>query len=299
MQIKDKTIIITVFLIIFALTALYGQQSGQGRGERPSGEGDGTSGERRQLPVAAAEMSEQYRTIAAGGRLRPKNRVEHLAAASGYIQSVFVREGSRVSRGDELLRIERDDVTGSYKPASVTARISGIVSEVSVGERDEIRDGETAVTVIGTEEYVLEASISDKDAFKVSVGEEITGRTVDGNTITGFLTGRSPEPDYDTGLFFLVFEFPNTQATHVGEFVLVDLPVDRESGIFVNRDVLVRRYGSFFLWVVNDENKLEAREVRVGPSFGDMVKIEEGLAVGERYLTRLTGREREGMSIDA
>ena len=297
MQIKLKTIII--FLVFVTVSGLHAQQSGQGRGGRPAEEGDGVSGGRRELPVAAAEMTEQYRTIAAGGRLRPKTRVEHLATASGFIQSVFVREGSSVEAGDGLVSIERDVVTGSYKPAVVTARISGIVSEVLVGERDEIREGEKAVTVIGTEEYVLEASISDKDAFKLSVGEEITGRTVDGKTITGFLTGRSPEPDYDTGLFFLIFEFPNTRATQVGEYVLVDLPVDRERGIFVNRDVLVRRYGSFFLWVVNDENKLEARDVKAGPSFGDMVKIEEGLAEGERYLTRLTGREREGMSIDA
>jgi multidrug efflux pump subunit AcrA (membrane-fusion protein) len=70
--------------------------------------------------------------------------------------------------------------------------------------------------------------------------------------------------------------------------------VDRERGLFVRRELVIRRYGKYFLWLVNQADELEAREVVLGAAYGELVLIEEGLKPGERYLTRLTGREKEG-----
>jgi multidrug efflux system membrane fusion protein len=152
---------------------------------------------------------------------------------------------------------------------------------------------------LGTEAYVLEAYVSDKDAFRIDLDQPVTGRTAGGSAVTGFLQSRSPEPDYSTGLFELTFRFPNSQRVGIGEFVLIDLPIDRVRGLFVSRDAVVRRYGKYYLWMVNESQVLEAREVTLGPVFGDLVLIREGLEPGERYLRRLTGREREGAPFDA
>jgi multidrug efflux pump subunit AcrA (membrane-fusion protein) len=253
--------------------------------------------QKRTLPIAEAQVTEEYNTVSAGGRLQPRTRIEHQAIAGGYVLSVAVDVGRQVSVGEELFTIKRDDLTESYKPVVISSRINGIVSKVLVQKEDEVRSGETGVIVIGTEGYILEASISDKDAFKVDVGERITGHTMEGDTVQGRLISRSPEPDYTTGLFYLTFAFPNSQNAYIGQFVMVDLPVDRVNGIFVERELLVRRYGTFYLWTVDDSNTLHAREVKTGPIFGDKILIKEGLSAGERYLTRLTGREREGQKL--
>ena len=50
---------------------------------------------------------------------------------------------------------------------------------------------------------------------------------------------------------------------------------------------------------VTEDETLSAREITLGETYGDMVKIEKGLTTGERYLSRLTGREKEGASIEA
>jgi multidrug efflux pump subunit AcrA (membrane-fusion protein) len=100
-------------------------------------------------------------------------------------------------------------------------------------------------------------------------------------------------------LFELTFRFPDSQRVSIGEFVLIDLPVERLRGLFVPRDAVVRRYGKYFLWIVNGSQNLEAREVRPGQVFGDLVAIGEGLNPGERYLQVLTGREREGSPVGA
>jgi multidrug efflux pump subunit AcrA (membrane-fusion protein) len=190
-------------------------------------------------------------------------------------------------------------VANIYKPAIVTARISGWISEVLVQPEDDVSDAEPAVVIIGTEGYELEASISDKDAFKVRIGQEVSAHTAEGRKIIGVLVNRSQEPDYTTGLFSLTFHFPNNQRTYVGEFVIIDLPVDRSKGIFIKRDLIIRRYGTYFLWVVGDDQILEAREVVLGPTYDEMVRIDQGLSEGERYLIRLTGREKGGAKVNA
>jgi multidrug efflux pump subunit AcrA (membrane-fusion protein) len=200
-----------------------------------------------------------------------------------------------VEAGEELLSVKRkDDVMELYKPVPLTARISGRVSEVLVQLETEVNAGEAAVVILGTQGYLLEAYVSDKDAFRIDVGQAVTGRTAGGAAITGFLISRSQEPDYSTGLFELTFQFPNSQRVSIGEFVMIALPIDRIRGLFVPRDAVVRRYGKFYLWGVNESQVLEAREVTLGAVFGDLVLIREGLEPGQRYLRRLTGREREG-----
>ena len=250
-------------------------------------------------PVAVAENSVQFHVISVGGRLQPKSRIVHYTPNSGIVSAVSVEEGQLVESGQKLFSIKRkDDVMNSYKPTVVSARIAGWVSNVEVQVEDEVEANDPAVVIIGTEGYALDVAISDKDTFKVQIGQRVSARTNGGNRITGVLVNRSQEPDYDTGLFSLSFYFPNTQRTFIGEFVVIDLPVDRAKGLFVRRDLIIRRYGKYFLWTVNEEQTLAAREVVLGPTYGDMVLIEQGLAAGERYLTVLTGREKEGDTVE-
>lgn len=286
----------TVVIILWGLLASPSVSAQQGPGGRPGG---GTGGARPgaagSSPIAVAQVSEQSHSITVGGRLEPQSRIVHKISTGGFVQSISVREGQLVEAGAELLSVKRkDDVLELYKPVPLNARISGRVSAVLVQPEAEVSAGESAVVVLGTEGYVLQANVSDKDAFRIDVGQQVTGQTTGGEAIRGVLLSRSPEPDYSTGLFELTFQFPDSQRVGIGEFVLIDLPVDRVRGLFVLRDVVVRRYGKYFLWIVNDSRVLEAREVTLGPVFGDLVLIREGLRPEERYLVRLTGREREG-----
>lgn len=297
-----KTAGIIMIITSLLLTAVSVSAQHGGRAGPPPGPGAGSGQDEGadRSPIAIAQVSQQSHTITVGGRLEPQSRIVHKTSSSGYIQSVRVREGQLVQAGEELLSIKRkDDVMDLYKPVPVTARITGRVSEVLVQVEAEVNAGEPAVVVLGTEGFVLEANVSDKDAFRIDIGQQVSGLTAGGTTISGVLLSRSQEPDYSTGLFELTFQFPDSQRVGVGEFVLIDLPVDRVRGLFVPRDVVVRRYGKFFLWIVNESQALEAREVTLGPVFGDLILISNGLQPGERYLRRLTGREREGAAVGA
>ena len=285
MRMEKLKLLITITAILFSASVTAAQQ------------GEAQSNTRS--PVAVAENSWQFHVISVGGRLQPKSRIVHYTPNSGIVSAVTVEEGELIESGQKLFSIKRkDDVMNIYKPTVVTARISGWVSQVLIQTEDEVENAQPAVVIVGTEGYVLEADISDKDAFKVRIGQRVSAHTTGGMRIIGVLVNRSQEPDYTTGLFSLTFHFPNSQLTYIGEFVIIDLPVDRSKGLFIRRDLVIRRYGKYYIWIVNDAHELEAREVILGPTYGDLVRIDHGLKTGEKYLTRLTGREKEGMKFD-
>jgi multidrug efflux pump subunit AcrA (membrane-fusion protein) len=280
---------VTVLLSVSLTSAQQREGTQQGQSQRMS-----------KSPVTVAKVTEQFHTIEVAGRLEPENRIVHYTPNSGYISSISVKEGQFAKEGQELFRIRRkEDVMNIYKPTVVTARIAGLVSQVFIQVQDEVETNEQAVVIIGMEGYTLDADISDKDAFKIKIGQRVSAHTINGTTISGVLVNRSQEPDYTTGLFSLTFHFPDTQHINVGEFVIIELPADRAKGIFIRRDLVIRRYGRYFMWIVNEAGELSAREVTLGPTYGDLVRIDHGLSEGERYLNRLTGREKEGDRIEA
>jgi multidrug efflux pump subunit AcrA (membrane-fusion protein) len=266
------------------------------RAQQPAAQG-GAGGGAQRVEVARAAVTERALSTTVGGRLLPANTVTHVVSVNGIVASVDVREGQQVKVGQRLFGIERADAAGSFVPAVVTARIEGVVSEVHVQPANEVKSGAAGVTVIDTSGYSLTASVSDKDAFRIQTGGEVTGRTVDGKALAGVLLWRTPEPDYATGLYSLSFRFPSAPGAHLGQFVAIDVPVQKARGIFVPQSVLVRRYGRYYVWTVSEASTLKSREVETGAKYGDYVLIEKGLDVGDRYLTRISRNEREDMPV--
>lgn len=273
------------------------EADGEPAAERPAEAQSGRPagpGARGPATEEAAEVT-LSRMIEVGGRLKPKTSIVHTSPAEGLIRDLSVAPGSRVTAGDLLFNVDRNEAGVTFRPVPLRARIDGTVSTVAVEAEQEVANGEAAVTIIGNDGFRLEARISDKDAFTVAPGQRVTAHTADGTALTGRLLRRSPEPDYATGLFTLTFEFPPAPNAFTGAFVLVDLPAESLTGIFVPDGAVDRRYGRSFVWVAEgEEGILERREVTLGDSIRDRILVTEGLSAGERFLPRLSGREREG-----
>ena len=243
-------------------------------------------------------MGEIALTTKVGGRLTPAATVAHTAPANGIVRSIFVSAGQYVRAGDRLFNVERDDLSGSYVPAVVTARVSGMVSAIAVKPNGAIKNGEAGVSIIDPGVLYLNALVSDKDANALREGVPVTATAPNGQVLQGSIKSRPPEPDYATGLFTVGFEFPNVPATLLGQFATVDLPLGRLRGIFLPQDALMRMYGRYQVWIIDSEQKLQERRVTIGAIYGTQVEIKEGLAVGETILLKRTGRERAGAPVE-
>jgi RND family efflux transporter MFP subunit len=106
------------------------------------------------------------------------------------------------------------------------------------------------------------------------------------NQSTGTLPVRGVLPNSDRALL-------------PGFFVRVRVPIDQEkNGLFVPDVALGSDQAGRYLLVVNGENIVEQRKVRVGPLEGALRVIEEGLKADDRVVTAGLLRAIPGQKVD-
>ena len=264
-----------------------GQQPGGGQGSRTGG------------LVATARLETRTTSISIAGRLEPARRIGHTVGVAGFVEAIHVRVGDRVAAGQPLVTVSRDEPGESYRPLVVVSLIAGRVSEIQLMPGAEVRSGAAAVTVIDDSEFRLVTTLSDKDAFRVAAMEKsaVAARSADGTRLRGSLVSVSAEPDYTTGLFIATLRFEAQAGARIGMVLFMDLPVESVQGLFVSQDLIVRRFGSSVMWVVGDDDRLKQVPVTTGKPYGDDILVGSGLAPGTRYPARLTGYEKEGLTL--
>jgi len=272
--------------------------AGSGAGVEPEADADVRPTGKTSETVGMVRMTQIPLTTKVGGRLTPANTVVHQVTANGIVKAVFVRVGQAVKTGDRLFSVERDDLAGSYVPATVVARIDGTVSSIPIRTGATVKTGEQGVVLIDTGSYLLDALVSDKDALSLGEGTQVSATVVGGAILKGSIRSRSPEPDYTTGLYTVSFAFPFSREVAPGQFATVELTVGRIRGIFLKQELLRRMYGRYQVWVVDADNKLEDRRVTIGAIYGNQVLILDGLKPGERVLLKLTGKENAGTAVE-
>ncbi|MBU0929328.1 MAG: HlyD family efflux transporter periplasmic adaptor subunit [Spirochaetes bacterium] len=276
-----------------------------GAQQAPAGAGPGTQAQRPRQGsgadalVSVSSVETRTTSISVAGRLEPARRIAHAASISGFVERIHVRLGDTVSEGQALATIGRDAPGESYRPLVVSSRIAGRVSEIQLTQGAEVKAGAAVVTVVDESEFRLVAALSDKDAFRVAAMERpvVMARSADGTRLKGSLAGVSTEPDYATGLFSATIRFAAQPGARIGIVLFMDLPVESVRGQFVAQGLVVRRFGRSVMWVVDPAGALRQAQIVTGKPYGDDVLVVSGLEPGTRYPSRLTGFEKEGMSL--
>ena len=63
--------------------------------------------------------------------------------------------------------------------------------------------------------------------------------------------------------------------------------IARDSAVAVPRDAVIYEGPTARVWIVRDDNKaIELRKIKVGLTSGNMVEVMEGLARGDRVITK-------------
>jgi multidrug efflux system membrane fusion protein len=107
--------------------------------------------------------------------------------------------------------------------------------------------------------------------------------------------------DITTGTVKLKAKFANADlALFPNQFVNARMLLDTRKGVIIIPSAALQRgsQGSF-VYVVKDDNTVSVRPVKLGPSDGERVAVESGLAAGERVVVDGMDRLREGARVQA
>ncbi|MGH7987437.1 MAG: MdtA/MuxA family multidrug efflux RND transporter periplasmic adaptor subunit [Candidatus Binataceae bacterium] len=117
---------------------------------------------------------------------------------------------------------------------------------------------------------------------------------------SGFLLTMSNEINQTTGTIELKAEFPNkNSALFPNQFVNARLLVGTDHNVVLVPSAAIQRSSqtNTFVYVVESDHTVEARDVRTGASEGGLVEITSGLAPGEVVVTNGTDKLQQGSRV--
>ena len=125
--------------------------------------------------------------------------------------------------------------------------------------------------------------------------------SLSGETFTATLDYLSPNVEMSTGTVNLRGIIDNTQGkVKDGMYVKVMYPYMIEHNAFIVRDASIgtNQLGDF-MYVVNDSNKVETRQVVTGEMVQDSLRhVLSGLKMNDRYVVNALLKVRDGMIVD-
>ncbi len=110
----------------------------------------------------------------------------------------------------------------------------------------------------------------------------------DGSTFkyNGYITFVNREVDAQTGSLLVQAVFPNPdKLLKPGQYAKVVVKMrDAKNALYIPQRCLIEMQGQYSVFVVNDENKVETRQIVTGERVNDYVIVKEGLQKGEKVV---------------
>jgi RND family efflux transporter MFP subunit len=205
----------------------------------------------------------------------------------------------------------------NYGYTNVAAPFDGVVSAhlVSVGELVGASSPTQLATIVALDPIWVNFNVNEQDVLRIREEARRRGMTVDDlrqlpveiglQTETGFphkgkLDYAAATLNQSTGTLPVRGVLPNAdRALLPGFFVRVRVPLEEQQNALLVPDVaLGSDQAGRYLLVLNGENVVEQRKVRIGPLQGELRVIESGLKADDRVVTAGLLRAIPGQKVD-
>lgn len=190
----------------------------------------------------------------------------------GRMGRAAVRVGSLVGKGEATLLATVSTVDPMHVSFSVSER-----EALSVWRRRQAGGGPAAADIAAT--------LPDDSPYAHRGRLDFVDRAVDPRTGTLALRAIFPNPD---------------RVLRPGQYMRLRIPLEeRPDAVVVPQAAVLESQGSTSLLVVGPDRTVQARNVRMGPRFGALWVVDEGVQPGERVVVRGLQQIRAGMAVEA
>lgn len=263
-----------------------------------------------QLKQAEGQLARDQ-ALLANARL-DVDRYRTLLAQDSIAKQQFDAQEALVKQYEGTVRIDQgqlDNARLQLTYARVTAPVSGRAGLRLVDPGNVVRAGDATGLVMITQLapitvlYALPQDSLPAVLKRQQTSEAITieawDRELRKKLATGTLAAVDNQVDTTTGTVKLKANFANDDgALFPNQFVNVRMRLETLSGVTVIPAAAIQRGAqSLFVYVVKDDNKVTARQVKLGPVDGPRVAVNEGLAPGEMVVIDGIDRLREGANV--
>ena len=191
---------------------------------------------------------------------------------------------------------------------TVASPISGIAGIAKVGVGDLMTPNTVMTTVSAVDPIYVDFNVAEQDYLRLA--RERAGRAAgrnleltlgDGSVFPhpGHVVVVNREVDSRTGTIEVRAEFPNPgNLLRPGQYARIRAVTEnRKDALLIPQRAVSELQGVYQVGIVDPENKVAIRPVKLGPQFGDMWVVESGLKPGEKVVVDGLQRLRDGMTV--
>jgi membrane fusion protein (multidrug efflux system) len=192
---------------------------------------------------------------------------------------------------------------------TVVSPISGIAGIAKVAIGDLMTPNTVMTTVSSVDPIYVDFSVAEQDYLRLSrdrtearAGGRNLELTLGDGTVfphPGHVIVVNREVDSRTGTIQVRAEFPNAgNLLRPGQYARIRAVTEsRKNALLIPQQAVSELQGTYQVGVVDAENKVAIRTVKLGPQFGDMWVVESGIKPGEKVVVDGLQRLRDGMTV--
>ncbi|MBU4247475.1 MAG: efflux RND transporter periplasmic adaptor subunit [Verrucomicrobia bacterium] len=250
--------------------------------------------------VKRVELQTLKRSLDYAGNIRAREEALVYPKVSGKIMEKVREEGVRVTKGDVIAYIDRDEVGFTYEKAPVESPLAGFVGRIYVDRGTSVTLQTPIAMVVDIEAVELALDVPEKFIAQVKLGQmaELNVDAWPGETFSGQVTKISPVIDLDTRTAPVEITIKNpAYRLKPGMFARVKLVLEERNNIpVIMKEAVLGRDSDTYVYLASN-NIAHLRNVRLGLREGSNYEVTEGLTPGDIVVIMGQQRLRDGAAV--
>ncbi len=245
--------------------------------------------------VVKKEISETYRFQ---GNFSVEKSINVFPKIRGVLIKLFVKNDSRVKKGDVIALVKRDDPGYKFKPNKITAPISGVVSRINAYEGTRVNSQSPILVISSYNPIILNVNIPEYVFYRVKIGTKVSVN-INGleKPYSGVVYTKDNAGDPKTKLPILKIKVKNPEYKIVpsvlGEAVI---ELGKRELVLAPADAVFSSDKGYFVWKIEDGRAFK-KFVKVGELYGKYFEIKDGVSEGDLLVTFGAEKLRDGEEV--
>ncbi|MCL2443542.1 MAG: efflux RND transporter periplasmic adaptor subunit [Treponema sp.] len=289
---KIKTIIPTVIiLLLIALFAflILNHFFGPEKAEEEEEEQQRRRGSSSTVRVTPVSLETIEQSVIINGEILARNQVTIYPTVGGRLVQTRFGIGDRVNRGDVVAMIDPSRPGEVYSWNPVISTISGTVLNAPFSIGDTVTPSSGVYLIGDLTSLIVETFIPERFVSSIRLGMRavLWFEAIGNETFNAEVMEINPVLDPVSRTLRIRLRFLNPDPRiRAGMFATISLVTNRKENVpVINRTSVINTYGSWIVFVVDDNNRARRREVTLGIDNEDFIEILDGVSEGERIVS--------------
>ena len=255
------------------------------------------------IPVSAKKVTKGdiVQSLHYVGDIKAREQVNVYPKVTGKLMENTVKEQQKVTKGDAIAYVDRDEIGFEFEKAPVESPIDGIVGRVYLDKGESVSPNVAVAQIVNMDVVKVRVNIVERDIPKVKEGKpaKIRVDAYPGEVFKGMVERVSPVVDLASRTAMVEINIPNSDhRLKPGMFARVNILIDEKKGVLiVPRDAGIRDGSLCYVFVVED-GKARRRKIELGVNEDNRFEAIKGLEEGMIVVTMGNTVLKEGDRVE-